>query len=393
VTDLRTFDQTFAIGPATLEPTLRRALTGLDRVAVFISARSANGPVGRRVADALSDHTIVWMYSGILANSPIRETTRMANELRDQELSAIVSVGGGAASDTAKGVIVLLAETGRLEQYCTTFTPPRTVAVPALPHAKLPLLAVGTTLSGAEVTPGAGATDDAGIKRVFYDPKIAARECVYDFAVYRDVPLAILCETGMNGLAHCAEVLYSSEATALSDALAREGARRLVAGLVSLVRGGTSDQAYEWATSGSVLAALSTRNVSVGIHHGICHVLGSKGGLSHGVANSIVLPHVLRFNAPATAPQQELLRQSILEGLAMAGMRSQDFADQPAHALVASLQRLFGVPRTLGSVGVSRSLLPELVAAVRQDKAMHTNPVTVTEKDVLRILSDAWAEE
>jgi alcohol dehydrogenase class IV len=382
-------DQTLLIGPGTiasLSGELRAR--GIRSVALVSSPRASRSIAAEMTRAALTKVRIVARFEAVREHAPMADSERWARSLAQEPPDAMVAVGGGSASDTAKAISILLGEGGRMEDHCSVFTPPDQLEVPATPAPKIPVFAVVTTLSGAEITPGGGATTDAGVKRVFWDPKIASRVAIFDTTALSGVPDEVLLTTGMNGLAHCAEGLYSRTRNPLSSALAREGARNFAEGLLALARDDSGDA--EALLTLSVAAAIGgavISNARVGIHHALCHVLGAACGLPHGVANSVMLPFALEYNYSETARAQEALADSIRPALEASGLHS---TGSPAK-LVATLQRAIGVPASLRAAGLDHGLLGRVAGDVMQDRGLFFNPRRVDDSgEMQRLLENAW---
>lgn len=378
-------DQLMLFGKEAAGARLREELAreGWRRLAVFASASmTRSGQAQRLRSTALADCEVVTLIDEIRGHAPIADTEAMAAELAGAELDALVAIGGGSVSDTAKGVAILLAEGGGLEEHCSVFRPPDHFDPRELDAPKLPVVAVVSTLSGAEVTPGGGATSADGVKRTFWDPKLACRMLAYDPQVLRDVPSEVLVSTAMNGLAHCAEGLYSRTANGVSSALATGATRHLASGLRAITRSDDwSDDSLDELGVGAAMSGLVITNARVGLHHAICHVLGAKCGVPHGVANSIMLPHVLRFNLPETRSAQEAFAQ------ALAG----DAAAKDPPATAADFQSQIGAPTRLRDAGVGSGQLDGIAADTMQDRGCYFNPRTVGSADAVReILQQAW---
>src|SRR6185437_4215878 len=112
---------------------------------------------------------------------------------RRERVDALVAVGGGSASDTAKAIAILLAEGGRIEEHASRFEPPDRFFPTPLPNPKLPVISIPTTASAAEVTPGLGIRDPAtGAKLLFWDVKLASRVILLDPEANLEVPAALM---------------------------------------------------------------------------------------------------------------------------------------------------------------------------------------------------------
>lgn len=361
---------------------------GWRRVALMSSGSARRtGLQERFVAQALSGVEIVPVEQPIAQHAPITDSEAIAARLRDEPLDALIALGGGSVSDTAKAVAVLLAEGGKLVDHCSEFEYPDKFVHKMLRQPKLPVVAVTTTLSGAEQTPGGGATTDGGVKRTFWDPQLACAIICYDTAVLAAVPREVLVQTAMNALAHCAEGLYSRTRNPVSTAMALHGATTLSRGLLALARDGASDVAIDDLASGAALSGLVIGNARVGLHHAICHVLGARLGLPHGVANSIMLPYVLAYNRPETAGAQDAFAHALrASGVGDGAEDATSAAD-----LVDALRLATGAPRRLRDFGVGEDDFAAVARDTMQDRGLYFNPRRVEGPDTLReLLGTAW---
>jgi len=383
-------DQTLLIGAETLSalPSELKG-RGVRKLCVISSPRASGSVAAALVRQALAEFDVVREITDVRQHAPIEDTERWASELRKDPPDAMVAIGGGSPSDTAKAIAILLAEGGQMEEHCSTFTPPDKLQNVDLPAPKIPVVTIPTTLSGAEITPGGGATNKDGVKRVFWDPKVASRVVVFDPMAMSDVPPMILLTTGMNGLAHCAEGLYSRTRSPLSSALAREGASNFAEGLLAIALG-DRDQLRTLVTLqvAAAIGGMVISNARVGMHHAICHVLGAAYGLPHGVANSVMLPYVLEFNHSATEAEQAVFADALRPALAARGLPT---AGSPAQ-VTRTLQTAIGVPSNLSEVGIRAADLERVAADVMQDRGLFFNPKHVLHSDEpLSVLRNAWA--
>jgi alcohol dehydrogenase len=377
-------DQVLLFGAGSAGESLRAELVerGIKRVLLLVTPSLFGSPAHQRLLGVALANVDVHEDDGrVRSHAPMADTERIADRARGLPLDAVVALGGGSVSDTAKGVSILLAEGGLLADHCSVFTPPDHFEPRILTKPKLPVVVVPTTLGGAEMTPGGGATDANGTKRTFWDPRVASRVVAYDPEVLRSAPVSVLLATGMNGLAHCAEGLYSRTANPVSTAFARQGSEHLAMALRSIAAGDLGDEALDRAGAGAALGGLVIANARVGLHHAICHVLGAKLGVPHGVANAVMLPHVLRFNLIETVEAQRVFAHAI-----SSETPSGDAADE-----VDALANEIGIPRRLRDVGVQEADLPMIAEGAMQDRGLLFNPRRVSSsKEVLEILREAW---
>lgn len=363
---------------------------GLQRLMLVSGTRSARSQAAHQVRQALGD-LIAAEVTGIPSHSGVGQVTALAASARQQQIDGFIAVGGGSASDSAKAAAILLAEGGSLPDHANVFTPPDRYVQRVLPARKLPLIAVPTTLSAAEITPGLGIRDEHGHKLVFWDPGVVPRLIVLDEEALSDVPAQVLTTTGMNALAHCIEGMYSKVRNPISEALALQGIRLLHGALPRVAAAGVAEPgtgaARGEALVGAALSGLVISNARVGIHHGVCHGLGSRGGLAHGVANSVLLPHAMRFNREVAAQPLGLAAQAM--GVDTRGLTPLQAADAAVQA-VETLQQAIGVPRHLSQTGLDRALLPGLARGAMSDRGLYFNPRLASEAEVLALLEAAW---
>ena len=137
-----------------------------------------------------------------------------------------------------------------------------------------------------------------------------------------------------------------------------------------------------------MLAGMALAHVAMGLHHGLCHVLGGTAGVPHGIANAIILPHALRFNLDAAAPQLAQAAQAM--GITVAGRSAESSAEEMVEALQALITRL-GLPQRLRDAGVQEADLPRLAELALESKAVKDNPKPITNaSQISEILQTAW---
>ena len=359
---------------------------GLRRLMFVSGTRSSDSVAARRVREALGSR-IACEASGIPQHSGVAAVEAMAARAREHRIDGFVAVGGGSASDSAKAAAILLGEGGQLSDHANVFFPPDRYEQKQLVAPKLPIIAVPTTLSAAEVTPGLGIRDAHGHKLVFWDAHVVPRLIVLDGSATLDVPASLFASTGMNALAHCIEGIYSRVRNPVSEGLALQGIRLLRRALERVVEAPSDVDARADALVGACLSGMVISNARVGIHHGICHGLGSLGGLPHGVANSVILPHAMRFNREVAGPHLALVAEAL--GIDTRGVAPLAAADAAVTA-VEALQRRLGVPRRLSDAELDRALLPQLARGAMSDRGLYFNPRLATEAEVLQLLEAAW---
>jgi alcohol dehydrogenase len=360
------------------------AALGIRRPLAIASGSAWRSAIGEAVRAQLQGFKVAELVP-VPPHSSRAAVADAVERARRHDADGFVAVGGGSASDTAKAAALWLAEGGTLESHATVFVPPTTLHVPDLRAPKLPIVAVPCTASAAEVTPSMGIRVDGGHKLLFSDPAVACRLIVFDPAANVSVPAPLMLSTGMNGLAHCLEGLYSKVRTPATTALALHAIGEFTWALPAVAREPGSVDARAALLSAAWLSGLVLANARSCLHHAICHALGASTGIAHGDANAVMLPHVLAFNAGAAAEEMAAAARAIAD--ARGGRdRSGSLA-----SLVRDLAESIGVPTRLRDLGVRRDSLAAVAAATLSERGLMFNPRPVAgANEVEALLDAAW---
>ncbi|MBE7555837.1 MAG: iron-containing alcohol dehydrogenase [Anaerolineales bacterium] len=281
------------------------------------------------------------------------------------EIDAVIGLGGGSPIGLAKAVSSTLEEqrTGR----------PARAAFPT-DQPLIPVVAIPTTYAGSEMTPIYGVThqtDGTTRKITVRDAKIAPKLVIYDPLLTLNLPPEVTAGTGINALAHCVEAVYSITRHPLSTAAALAGIQAITRALPRCYDHGDDLSARTEMLRGAHLGGTALASVSMGLHHGLCHVLGGTAGVPHGVANAIMLPHAMRFNLDATAPKLAQVARAM--GLDGAG-QSDEVAGEAAAQHVYNMVSQLGLPQRLREAGVNEADLPRLAELALKSSAVQSNP-------------------
>ena len=255
----------------------------------------------------------------------------------------------------------------------------------------MPVVAIPTTYAGSEMTPISGVTyrsNGADRKVTVTDPKVTPKLVIYDPLLTLDLPPRVTAGTGINAVAHCIEALYSITRNPLSTAAALAGLRLITPALPRCFANGSDEEARGQMLEGAFLAGTALSNVAMGLHHGICHVLGGSTGAAHGDANSVMLAHVMRFNLDATAPELALAADAM--GIPVSG-RSAAESGAAAADLVADLVARMRLPQRLRDIGVREEQLLELAEMGYASRTVRNNPRPITDvAQIEQLLRTAW---
>lgn len=236
----------------------------------------------RRVADLLGLRA-AGIFDRALMHVPI-ETAREARALaRKLDADCAVAIGGGSTIGLAKALAL---------------------------DSGLPIVAIPTTYAGSEVTSIYGITE-AGTKQTGKDARVLPRTVIYDPELSLNLPLGISVTSGINAIAHAAEGLYAADRNPIMDLMAQEGIAALGRALPAIKLVANSLQARSDALYGAWLCGTVLGNVGMALHHKLCHTLGGGFNLPHSETHTILLPHVLAYNAEAAPHAMQQIAKAL----------------------------------------------------------------------------------
>lgn len=278
------------------------------------------------------------VFDEITPDAPIPLIERGIAAFREHQCDALVAVGGGSSIDAAKAIAVAIANPSRsLRALAGYYKGLRT---------PMPVYAVPTTAgTGSEVTVAAVIADpERNSKLVIVDTRIVPRMAALDPELAIGLPPAITAATGIDALTHAVEAFIGNWATAQTDALALAAVGMIFSNLRTACRDGGNLQARENMALASTWAGMAFTRANVGYVHAIAHQFGGLYHTPHGLANAIMLPHVLRFSAPAVTTQ--LAQLAVRAGLGEATEHEEELAEKFIEG-VCALNRDIGIPTTL----------------------------------------------
>jgi len=299
---------------------------------------------------------------------------------RARKVDAVLGIGGGSVLDVAKLAAALLTGPQTL---------PEVFGQDRLAGRKLLLVCLPTTAgTGSEVSPNAILLDETDqVKKAVVSPHLVPDAAFVDPTLTWSVPPDVTAATGLDALTHCLEAYANKQAHPVVDIYALEGLRLISASLERAVRQGHDAEARAHLALGSVLGGLCLGPVNTAAVHALAYPLGGRFRVPHGLANALLLPHVLRFNVPA-APQRYAAA-----ALALGAERAGSDLEIARRGVdrIAQLVAACGLPSGLAALGVPRDALPELArAAMQVTRLLQNNPRPLTEADALQIYQAAY---
>jgi len=324
------------------------------------------------IEQALGDR-LVAIYEGVKPHVPEFQVTEALELANTNEVDALIGMGGGSPIGMAKAVSMALEEkrTGRQAQEGSPIDQPL-----------IPVIAIPTTYAGSEMTPTFGVTyhtHGTTRKVTVTGATITPKLVIYDPLLTLNLPAELTASTGINALAHCVEALYSMTHNPLSTSVALSGIRSIYIALPRCYEEGKDLPARTQMLEGAYFAGFALAHVSMALHHGLCHTLGGTAGVSHGYANSIILPHALGFNLDTVAPQLALMAEAMgIDRNTNSKPRSDEEMAREAVDRIYTLISEMNLPQHLSSVGVKESDIPYLAQVALQSRAVLSNPKPIT---------------
>ena len=333
--------------------------------------------------ESLQKHNIaVHIYSDVVADPPAAVVVAAVKVAQDFACDGVVGFGGGSSMDVAKLLAVLIKGEQSLQDI---------YGVDQISGGRLPLIQVPTTAgTGSEVTMVSIITTGKTTKAGVVSRTLLADKVILDARLTVGLPPAVTAATGIDAMVHAIEAFTSKRLkNPLSDMLACEALRLMANNLETAVKQGDNLEARSAMLLGAMLAGQAFANAPVAAVHALAYPLGGNYHIPHGLSNSLVLPHVLRFNASHCAALYAQLAAIILPGTTLptdAAAVTELLAD---HFLTLAAD--LGLQTSLQQLGIDKNDLPQLAEeAMLQQRLLINNPREVSLNDALAIYHEAF---
>ncbi len=330
----------------------------------------------------ISNHIEFTVYADVVADPPESVVIDAVKAAQEFGCDGVIGFGGGSSMDVAKLLAVLIKGEQVLQDI---------YGVDQIRGGRLPLIQVPTTAgTGSEATMVSIITTGETTKAGVVSRSLLADKIILDASLTLGLPAAVTAATGIDAMVHAIEAFTSARLkNPLSDMLAREALRLMAENIETVVKQGDNVEARSAMLLGAMYAGQAFANAPVAAVHALAYPLGGNYHIPHGLSNSLVLPHVLRFNAPQAAGLYAQLAPLILPGsqlpddaLAVSEMLAEHFL-----ALAADL----GLPTRLRDMAIAEQDLPMLAEeAMLQQRLLINNPRDVSYEDALAIYQQAF---
>ncbi|KVG65103.1 iron-containing alcohol dehydrogenase [Burkholderia pseudomultivorans] len=363
---------------ATLPDKLALLDTPVERIALITQPSMEALGIVDRVIESLNAKDIdVRIIRGVEPEPTIGNVETVFNEqIEPFAPQAILSIGGGSVLDAAKLFAVRLTNDEPLRNW---------LGIDLIKRPGVPMILVPTTAgTGSEVTPNAIVTlPDESLKVGIVSRHLLPQIVILDAALTLGLPKPITAATGMDAFVHALESYISTKANPVSDMYAMESMRLIGANIVEAYENGQSLKAREAMMLGSMYGGLALTAAGTAAVHALAYPLGGMFNVTHGVANAMLLPHVMAFNLDAI----EARLSNVARTLDLASKADTDA--EAARKLIEKMEEwtaAVDIPQDLRKFGVSEEHLDALaVAASKVKRLLGNNPKALTLDDMKSI--------
>ena len=338
--------------------------------------------VVKKVTDLLDKAKMAYeIFDEVKANPSVEVVKAGVKAFKKAKADYMIAVGGGSPQDTAKGIGIIInnpefADVVSLEGVAPT------------KNKSVPVIAVATTAgTAAETTINYVITDEKKRRKfVCVDPHDIPVVAIVDPDMMSSMPAGLTAATGMDALTHAIEGYTTLAAWELADTLNLKAIELIAKNLRKAVK--NDPDGREAMALGQYMTGMAFSNVGLGVVHGMAHPLSAFYDTPHGVANAVLLPYVMEFNASHTGTKfREIARAMGVKDVDK--MKKAEYREAAVKD-VAKLKKDVGIPKTLKEIGVKKEDLEALAEAAMADVCTGGNPRPCTKELVLKVYQKAF---
>jgi lactaldehyde reductase len=338
--------------------------------------------VATKVTALLKENALEFeMFDEVKANPTINVVKAGIEKFKESNADYLIAIGGGSSIDTAKAIGIIINN--------PEYSDVRSLEGAVLTKNKcVDIIAVPTTAgTAAEVTINYVITDEEKKRKfVCVDPHDIPVIAVVDSEMMSSMPKGLTAATGMDALTHAIEGYITKGAWELTDTLHLKAIEIIGRSLRSAVA--NESKGREDMALGQYVAGMGFSNVGLGIVHSMAHPLGAFYDTPHGIANAVILPYVMEYNAEATGEKyKEIAKAMDVQGL---DNMSQEEYRKAAIDAVKKLSEDVGIPKTLSEIGVKEEDLQALAKSAFADACTPGNPRDTNVTEILEIYKKAF---
>ena len=355
---------------------------GFAKAMIFTDKDLVKFGVAKLVTDKLDAGKCAYeMFDSVKANPTVANVQQGVAAYKASSADYIIAVGGGSVIDSAKAVGIIInnpefADVVSLEGVAPT------------KKKTVPIIAIPTTAgTAAEVTVNYVITDENKKRKfVCVDPHDIPDVAIVDPAMMASMPKGLTAATGMDALTHAIEGYITLGAWEMSDMLHLKAIEIIARSLRAAVNNDAKGR--EEMALGQYVAGMGFSNVGLGIVHSMAHPLGAFYDTPHGIANAVILPYVMAYNAPATGEKYKEIARVM--GVSGTDEMTQEEYRKAAIDAVVALSKDIGIPQKLSEIGVKEEDLTALSQSAFDDVCTGGNPRQANPSEILEIYKTAF---
>lgn len=340
--------------------------------------------VVKKVTDLLDEHQMPYaIFDKVKANPSVSVVQSGVEAFKQAGADYLIAIGGGSPQDTAKAIGIIINNPEFSDVVSLEGTAPTK-------NKAVPMIAIATTAgTAAETTINYVITDEKKRRKfVCVDPHDIPVVAIVDPDMMSSMPKGLTAATGMDALTHAIEGYTTKAAWELSDALNLKAIEIISRSLRKAVQ--NDPKGREDMALGQYMTGMAFSNVGLGVVHGMAHPLSAFYDTPHGVANAVLLPYVMSFNAPYTGDKFRDIAKAM--GVKGTDEMTQTEYRQAAVDAVRQLSKDVGIPQTLKEIGVKEEDLDALADAAMADVCTGGNPRECSKELVLEVYKTAYSK-
>ncbi|MPQ30870.1 iron-containing alcohol dehydrogenase [Clostridium estertheticum] len=344
----------------------------------------------KKITDEVSKGNAKYLvFSDIVPDPSIEVVVKGMELMMKFNAEVVVAIGGGSAIDAAKAICSFSAKVqNKIES-----------SVKA--NKKIKFIAIPTTSgTGSEVTNFSVITDKSkNIKYPLVSDDLLPDEAILDAELVTTVPNTITGDTGMDVLTHAIEAYVSTQSSDFTDALAEKAIKLVFENLIMAYKNGNDIKARKKMHNASCIAGIAFNNASLGLNHGMAHIIGGKFHVSHGRINAILLPYVIEYNADLkgyNSIDYTVAAKRYSEVAKVIGLPSSNVR-QGVKSLIGAINKILrqlDMPTSLKETGIKaedfKREVVEMASIAIDDRCTQTNPRIPRQEEIVTLLERAF---
>ncbi len=355
---------------------------GVEKVlCIYDEGIKSSGISNQIINHLIQEKLQVVTFEKVTANPSDSIVAEAAEFALENEVEAIIAIGGGSSIDCAKAVNILLTNPGPIHQY---------EGRGVVKNQTKPLIAIPTTSgTGSEVTSVTVVTDSKKLRKMVIGGQYCGTTiALVDPLLTVGLPPSVTAGTGMDALTHAIEAYISNGASVMTDINALKAVELISGNIHESTINGTNIDARSNMLLGSLIAGVAFDSAGLGLVHAISHPISSHCGVPHGIANAALLPYVLAFNGGDKDVQRRMRDIASSMKLPIQEKNDKEIV-QLIVEKVTDLNSKVKIPR-LQEAGVKKEDFSQIAEDALKERSMNFTPRKATKEDILGILENAY---